>query len=116
MTETKNKTDEKDVKADKKSKSLKEMLLNCSKEKYRLVSLATRWAYEIKTRDQETLPVQELVNKALKEILTGQVAPETIEKLPPVQKEKKFMDTVSKAAREKGISLKDGDKKDKISI
>lgn len=84
------------VKADR---PLTELMLDCSKDKYRLVTLATRWAQEVKLRDQQsgTTP-QELINVALKEILTGQADMGEIEKLPPPPKpDKKLADAAAKA-------------------
>jgi DNA-directed RNA polymerase subunit K/omega len=62
---------------------LSQLMLERSHDKYRLVHLAMRWAQEIKVRDQSSDPTQEIVSRALKEILTGQVSLEDIEKLPP---------------------------------
>lgn len=68
---------------------LSQLLLDCGKEKYRLISLATRWAQEIRQRDQSTLPPTELMDAALREIMTGKVSLEEIEKLPPPPKVEK---------------------------
>lgn len=62
---------------------LSQLMLERSHDKYRLVHLAMRWAQEIKVRDQSTDPTQEIVSRALKEILNGDVTLEAIEKLPP---------------------------------
>ena len=86
MTEKKKKSAEAPEKADL---PVSQLLLDCTKDKYRLVGLATRWAYEIKQRDQSAEPPQELINTAVKEILTGQVSMEEIEKLPPLVKVEK---------------------------
>jgi DNA-directed RNA polymerase subunit K/omega len=71
---------------------LSQLLLDCGKDKYRMVSLATRWAIEVGGRDPNTIrQPEELVSMALREILTGQVSLADIEKLPPAPKvEKKF--------------------------
>lgn len=66
--------------------SLNQLILDRSKDKYRLVQLALRWAQEIKQRDQLNEPPQEVLQRAVKEILAGQVEIETIEKLPPLPK------------------------------
>jgi DNA-directed RNA polymerase subunit K/omega len=95
------KKDEKTSKNPKADLPLSQLFLDCSKDKYRLVSLATRWAVEIKQRDQSSLPPQELLNSALREILTGQADPEEIEKLPPVPKVEKKQEPVLKLAPEK---------------
>jgi DNA-directed RNA polymerase omega subunit len=81
---------------------LSSLLLDCSKDKYRLVALATRWAHELKHRDQDPLPPQMLLDKALREILTGLVDMEEIEKLPPVPKvEKKPLELMFKPFSDK---------------
>ncbi len=54
-----------------------------------MVSLATRWAKEIRQRDQSALPAQELLDLALREIMTQKVSLEEIEKLPPPPKVEK---------------------------
>ena len=74
---------------------LSQLMLERSQDKYRLVHLAMRWAQEIKVRDQSTDPTQEILSKALKEILNGEVSLEAIEKLPPpVKVEPKPLDIV----------------------
>jgi hypothetical protein len=71
---------------------LAQLILDCGKDKYRMVSLATRWAVEVQKRESQTAHQPEvLVAMALKEILTGKVAMEDVEKLPPAPKlEKKL--------------------------
>jgi DNA-directed RNA polymerase subunit K/omega len=89
---------------------LSQLLLSVSHDKYRIISLATRWAKEIKNRDQSTLQPQELLAESLREILGKKVTLEEIEKLPPPPKvEKKDLDLVFPT-----ITLKDmgGDGKD----
>jgi DNA-directed RNA polymerase omega subunit len=73
----------------KDSLSLSQLMLDRTHDKYRLVAMATRWAHEIKVRDQETLPPQALMDKALREILTEKVSFEDIEKLPPPPKQER---------------------------
>jgi DNA-directed RNA polymerase subunit K/omega len=69
---------------------LSQLLLSIKEEKYRMISLATRWSLEIKQRDQSPLPPQALLDQAIREILAGRVTLEEIEKLPPpVKTEKK---------------------------
>jgi len=73
---------------------LSQLLQVVTHDKYRVISLATRWAQEIKQRDQATtLPPQELLAQSLREILGKKVTLEEIEKLPPPPKvEKKDLD------------------------
>ncbi|MBL0058631.1 MAG: hypothetical protein IPP35_05900 [Elusimicrobia bacterium] len=72
---------------------LNQLLLTISHDKYRMISLVTRWAKEIKHRDQSTLQPQELLAASLREILGKKVTLDEIELLPPPPKaEKKDMD------------------------
>lgn len=68
---------------------LSHLLLSVTHEKYRMISLATRWAQEIKVRDQSILPPQELLAQALREMIGKKVSMEDIEKLPPPPKTEK---------------------------
>ncbi|TXH29109.1 MAG: hypothetical protein E6Q99_01385, partial [Elusimicrobia bacterium] len=53
---------------------LSQLLQVVTHDKYRVISLATRWAQEIKQRDQATtLPPQELLAQSLREILGKKV-------------------------------------------
>lgn len=58
------------------------MILNHARDKYKLVKCAVRWACEIKQNENLPDPVSTLVSRALREILSGQVGVEEIEKLP----------------------------------
>lgn len=68
---------------------LSQLLLTITHDKYRMVSLVTRWAKEIKHRDQSNLQPQELLAQSLREILGKKVTLEQIEKLPPPPKVEK---------------------------
>lgn len=68
---------------------LSQLLLTVNHDKYRMISLVTRWAKEIKTRDQSNLPPQEILAQSLREILGKKVTLEEIEKLPPPPKSEK---------------------------
>jgi DNA-directed RNA polymerase subunit K/omega len=85
VTETKKKKSE-DAKAQKADLPLAQLILDCSKDKYRLVNAALRWAHEVKQREDTQGTTQDIINKALKEILAGQADLEDIEKLPPIPK------------------------------
>jgi len=93
VTEKKKKS-EAAVAEKKENLPLTQLLLDCPKDKYRLVSLAIRWAQEVKKRDQSTEAPVEVVNKSLKEILSDQVKLDDIEKLPPVPKTEKKPDLI----------------------
>lgn len=89
---------------------LSQLLLTITHDKYRMVSLVTRWAKEIKHRDQSALQPQELLAQSLREILGKKVTLDAIEKLPPPPKvEKKDLEFTFPT-----ISLKDNpaDEKD----
>jgi DNA-directed RNA polymerase subunit K/omega len=62
---------------------LSQLLLTITHDKYRMISLVTRWAKEIKQRDQSNLQPQELLAQSLREILGKKVTLDAIEKLPP---------------------------------
>ena len=68
---------------------LSQLLLTITHDKYRMISLVTRWAKEIKQRDQSTLQPQDLLAQSLREILGKKVTLEAIEKLPPPPKVEK---------------------------
>ncbi len=89
---------------------LSQLLLTITHDKYRMISLVTRWAKEIKHRDQSNLQPQDLLAQSLREILGKKVTLDAIEKLPPPPKvEKKDLEFTFPT-----ISLKDNpaDEKD----
>jgi hypothetical protein len=66
---------------------LADLILDCKQDKYRVVSLATRWAIEVQKREENAgLQPEVLVSLALKDILAGKVTMEEIEALPVVPK------------------------------
>lgn len=65
---------------------LEGMVLNCGKEKYKLSYAAIRWAREIKQKENLPDPVQFLVPRALRDILTGKMTIKEVEKLPIIAK------------------------------
>jgi DNA-directed RNA polymerase subunit K/omega len=68
---------------------LSQLLLTITHDKYRMISLVTRWAKEIKQRDQSTAQPQDLLAQSLREILGKKVTLDVIEKLPPPPKVEK---------------------------
>src|SRR6478609_8309406 len=62
--------------------SIEAMILECSKDKYKLPYSAIRWAKELKKRENLADPMPVLVQRALREILTGKESMKDIEKLP----------------------------------
>lgn len=78
---------------------LSQLMLDCRKDKYRIVTLAIRWSAEVKKRDQQSPETPtELLNRALKEVLVGTVSLEEIEKLPPLPKVEKKPELIKLAA------------------
>ena len=62
--------------------SIEALILECSKDKYKLPYSAIRWAKELKKKENLTDPMPVLVVRALREILTGKETMKDIEKLP----------------------------------
>lgn len=58
------------------------LLLECNTDRYKLAYAAIRWAKEIKQKENLPDPVPVLVQRALREILSGKVEIEDIGKLP----------------------------------
>ena len=87
---------------------MEQMILNSVLNKYDAILLARRWAYELKSKDQEARSIQELIPQAIKDVLGDRVSHKMISELPvlkPVAKTKKaaassLLDGVGKAAAE----------------
>ena len=83
--------------------TLQELILNTSFDKYKVVPLVKRWVKELKTKEEfREFSHSQLLDRALKEILSGTIKLEDIEKLPAVAAA-----AIKKAAGEKS------DKEDK---
>lgn len=67
---------------DKSELTIEALILECSKDKYKLPYSAIRWAKEIKKKENLADPLPVLVIRALREILTGKESMKDIEKLP----------------------------------
>ena len=76
---TKSEKAEKEAKADMPIDAL---LLECNTDRYKLAYAAIRWAKEIKKTENLADSIPVLVQRALREILTGKVEIEDIGKLP----------------------------------
>jgi hypothetical protein len=61
---------------------LDEMILNSTLNKYDTVLLARRWAYELKSKDQELRSIQELIPQAVRDILGARVSQKMVRDLP----------------------------------
>ena len=62
------------------------LLLECNTDRYKLAYAAIRWAKEIKQKENLPDPVPVLVQRAIREILTGKVSIDEIGKLPVIVK------------------------------
>ena len=77
----------KQTKAEKQAKAdmpIDALLLECNTDRYKLAYAAIRWAKELKTKENLPDPVPVLVQRAIREILTGKVDIEEIGKLPVI--------------------------------
>jgi DNA-directed RNA polymerase subunit K/omega len=79
-------TKEKNTDKEKAELPLEGMLLECNTDRYKLSYAALRWAKEIKQKENLPEPVQFLVPRALREILTGKVLVKDVEKLPMISR------------------------------
>ena len=61
------------------------MILDSGVNKYDLIILARRWAYELKNKEGETRAVQDLIPDSIRDILTAKVNPKTIRELPQLR-------------------------------
>lgn len=61
---------------------LEGMILQCKTEKYKLGYAALRWAKEIKQKENLPDPIQAIVPRALRDILSGDKSIKDVEKLP----------------------------------
>lgn len=77
---------------DKKNKelSLQELILNTPIEKYKLIPVVIRWIKELEEKEEnKSLSRSQLLDLALKDILSDKVSIETVKKLPPLSTFKK---------------------------
>ena len=68
----------------KEEKDLESMILDYSRDKYKLVRTGVRWAHEIRQKENLPDPISALIPRALQEILSGAVPISEIEKLPEI--------------------------------
>ena len=72
---------------------LQQLMLNTKIEKYKLIPIAMRWVRELEKREENKgLTQAQILDLALKDILTGTISMEEISKLPPLPP-KKLMST-----------------------
>ncbi|OGR83968.1 MAG: hypothetical protein A2901_02410 [Elusimicrobia bacterium RIFCSPLOWO2_01_FULL_54_10] len=67
---------------EKTQETLDKMILDSNINKYDLIILARRWAYELKNKEGETRSAHNLVPDSVKEILMAKVNQKTIRDLP----------------------------------
>ena len=65
--------------------TLDKMILDADINKYALVILARRWAYELMKKEGETRSAHNLVPDSVKDILTAKVNPKTIKDMPQLR-------------------------------
>jgi DNA-directed RNA polymerase subunit K/omega len=58
------------------------LMLECTKDRYKVAYAALRWAKEIKKKENLADAIPLLVPRAMREILTGKMSIKEIEKLP----------------------------------
>lgn len=74
--------------------NLEKMIVDSSLNKYDVISLARRWAYELKLKSEQHQLIQELIAQAIKDILSGRITPKMIQELPPLDIKKKQKSSV----------------------
>ena len=92
------------IQENKEGMALNELLLDHAPHKYTLISYALRWPKELKKKQDAPKTTQELLNKALHDILTDKVSYKEIDKLSSSKEAKKD-------EQDAGSSDKDGKKK-----
>ena len=65
--------------------TMEKMILDAKGNKYDLIVLARRWAYELKARENETRAIQEIIPDAMHDILTAKVSAKTVRDLPELK-------------------------------
>lgn len=58
------------------------LMLECTKDRYKLAYAALRWAKELKKKENLADPIPLIVPRAMREILTGKILIKDVEKLP----------------------------------
>jgi DNA-directed RNA polymerase subunit K/omega len=70
---------------------LRKLIMDTDCDKYRLIPYIARWAGELKYKEEtKDLLDSERINRALEDVLTGQVTVEEIAKLPPLSARKRL--------------------------
>lgn len=69
--------------------NLNKLVLGSPLNRYDLILLSRRWAYELKSKDGETRSLQELIQVAIRDIVTNSVNHKMVRELPPFRGYKK---------------------------
>ncbi len=99
------------------------LILDTKMNKYDVVLLARRWAYELQAKDSSIHSVQDVITQSLGDILSGKVGAKSIRNLPPIRQAKKsknanLVDSLAKAVLDtpsQSNSEKDKDHSEKSS-
>jgi hypothetical protein len=69
---------------------LPEMMLNTELEKYKLIPAVARWVFELEKREENKgILHPQLMEMALRDLLSGKVTIDEVDKLPPLPAPKK---------------------------
>ena len=98
------------VKEKKPEGPLEQLILDTPLNRYQLVTLAIRWAEEIRSRQNAPKYTNEVVEMALQEILSGKVSIDDIEKLPPLKEARRNRLMAEQKAREEQVKAEQSEK------
>ena len=86
MVESTEKKHAKQAKEELENVAPEKLILDTLMNKYDVVLLARRWAYELQSKDTtHSLSVQEVISQALHDILSGKIDSKTVMDLPPLR-------------------------------
>lgn len=106
---TKSKTKEKNVNENTEV-NLDELIMNAGTEKYTSLVLAMKWVYHLKnTEEYKDKTTAEIIEKALKDVLTGSVKPDEIAKAMEKDEEIR-LEKIAERKREKAAKKAANDK------
>jgi DNA-directed RNA polymerase subunit K/omega len=106
----------KEIERDHLDGTLDKLMLDTTLNKYDIVVLARRWAYELRSKDGETRSLQELIAVAIQDILASRVSHKMVRDLPFLNfKNKKNISAQVLETLAKNVEAleKKGSKKDK---
>ncbi len=63
---------------------IRKLILGTTRNRYDVILLARRWANDLKAKNERPRSVQDLIAKALNDVLTGKVTREMVKELPPI--------------------------------